>query len=238
MPIPRPDPRRRVFETVRLHEASALRIESHLARLRASVAALYTARLPDSLEDEIAVAVRRAQGRRRLRINVVPAADGSLQVSLDLGPSRPSGTVALRTRTLPGGLGPHKWADRRLITAMEADTSNQLPLLVDADSGVLETSRANLFALGADGVLRTPPNDGRILPGVTRAHVLSHACQNGLRVSAEPLVTEELISARGVVLTNALGITTVLAIDDHPLCIDGGLGAGLQSVLQAGRPTA
>ena len=44
-------------------------------------------------------------------------------------------------------------------------------LLVAPGGELLETTRANVFVV-RDGVLRTPPLDGRILPGITRAVVL------------------------------------------------------------------
>ena len=75
----------------------------------------------------------------------------------------------MRPVVLPGGLGPHKWRDRRLLEAHEADDPGTIPLLLDADGRVLETSRASIVVRAADGRLYTPPSDGRILPGVTAA---------------------------------------------------------------------
>ena len=43
-----------------------------------------------------------------------------------------------------------------------------MPLLVDLDGLVLEASRANVVIREGDRLI-TPPLDGRILPGVTRA---------------------------------------------------------------------
>jgi para-aminobenzoate synthetase/4-amino-4-deoxychorismate lyase len=231
VPVPRPDARCGVFETVRLQDGHALRVESHLARLRASIATLYGAHLSDSIGDEIAVAARRIAGPGRLRIDVVPD-NGGLRVGVNPGPSRASESVRLRVQTVPGGLGCHKWVDRRLTAAMEADSRTELPLLVDADGRVLETSRANVFALGRDGVLRTPPDDGRILPGVARADVLSPTSYGSFEVIEAPLFIEDLISARGVILTNALGTATVLAIDDYPLCVERRLAATIQGAVK------
>ena len=70
---------------------------------------------------------------------------------------------------VPGGLGPHKWRDRTLLEAHEADDPDTIPLLLDADGLVLEASRANVVVRDAGGALHTPPADGRILPGVTAA---------------------------------------------------------------------
>ncbi len=70
---------------------------------------------------------------------------------------------------LPGGLGAHKWRDRALLDSHEADDPSALPLLLDADGIVLETSRTSIVVRDAAGLLHTPPADGRILPGVTAA---------------------------------------------------------------------
>jgi branched-subunit amino acid aminotransferase/4-amino-4-deoxychorismate lyase len=54
-----------------------------------------------------------------------------------------------------GGLGPHKWLDRTLLEAHEADDPATLPLLLDADGYVLEASRASIVVRAADARLYT-----------------------------------------------------------------------------------
>jgi para-aminobenzoate synthetase/4-amino-4-deoxychorismate lyase len=66
---------------------------------------------------------------------------------------------------LPGGLGAHKWVDRDLLAGHE-------PLIVDLSGEVLESGSGNVFLVEGD-TLVTPPADGRILPGVTRARLLA-----------------------------------------------------------------
>ena len=86
-------------------------------------------------------------------------------------------------------------------------------LLVDADGSVLETDRANVFAL-VSGVLRTPATDGRILPGIMRARVLAAARLAGLPVTEGRLVLAELLAADEVLVTNSIrGVLPVLAAD-------------------------
>jgi para-aminobenzoate synthetase/4-amino-4-deoxychorismate lyase len=60
---------------------------------------------------------------------------------------------------------------------------------------VLEASRANVVVRLADGTLVTPPDDGRILPGVTRA-----------RTGARPrrLTLADLRAAPELYVTSAL----------------------------------
>jgi len=96
----------------------------------------------------------------------VPGEDADLAVT-PLGEIPPA---VLRPVVLAGGLGAHKWRDRTLLESHEADDPGTLPLLVDADGLVLETSRTAIVVRGGDGELYAPPTDGRILPSVTAAH--------------------------------------------------------------------
>jgi para-aminobenzoate synthetase/4-amino-4-deoxychorismate lyase len=113
-----------------------------------------------------------------------------------------------------GGIGAHKWADRRLLAAAESDLAPRVPLLRDGDGTVLEASRGNVFAV-LQGVLVTPPADGRILPGVTRRRVLELATGLGLPVREEVLPFERLGEATELFLTGAVrGIEPVSACDD------------------------
>jgi len=155
----------------------------------------------------------------------------ALEVEISVRAFEPRPPARLRAWSVPGGLGCHKWTDRRLIDAMEAASGGELPILVDADGYVFEASRASVFLLDPGGVLRTPPEDGRILPGVARARVLHHAAEAGLEVSAEPLALGELRSAQAVVLTSALRQTSVLALDGEELSQRPELGALIGAAL-------
>ncbi len=244
-PVPRPDPWWGVFEALLVQDGRVVALEAHLERLGSSVAELYGMELPLWLSDRIQSAAALTEGRVRMRVDAVvgqttlkPAglnagwtldAGGNLGLSgtLDAGATlevevsarafEPRPPARLRAWSVPGGLGRHKWTDRRLIDAMEAASGDELPILVDADGYVLEASRASVFLLDPGGVLRTPPDDGRILPGVARARVLGHAAEAGLEVSIEPMALGQLLSAQAVVLTSALRQTPVLALDGEAL---------------------
>ena len=73
--------------------------------------------------------------------------------------------IVLTPYVLPGGLGEHKWRDRRLLDALSADGTT--PLILDADGTVLEAAWASVL-IRRDGVLYTPREDGRILPSTSR----------------------------------------------------------------------
>ena len=103
--------------------------------------------------------------------------------------------------TVPGGLGPHKWLDRRWLDALTAAVAPRHPLLVDLDGFVLESATAAALMVTADGTLVAPPLDGRILPSVTRELHLESAREP---VQIRPIALDELAGARTVLLASAL----------------------------------
>jgi para-aminobenzoate synthetase/4-amino-4-deoxychorismate lyase len=163
-PVPRPDPAAGLYETVLVVAGRPRDLGRHIDRLAASARALYGTPPPDDLAERAAAAAR-GHDRARLRIDLLAGDDPVVAVT-------PLGAIApavLRPVVVPGGLGPHKWRDRTLLESHEADDPDTLPLLLDADGFVLEASRASIVIRTSDGALYTPPNDGRILPGVTAA---------------------------------------------------------------------
>jgi para-aminobenzoate synthetase/4-amino-4-deoxychorismate lyase len=79
--------------------------------------------------------------------------------------------VVLAPAVLPGGLGAHKWSDRRLLDELR-ERLDAVPLIVDLDGDVLEAAYANVFIVEGTHLV-TPPLDGRQLPGTVRARVLA-----------------------------------------------------------------
>jgi para-aminobenzoate synthetase/4-amino-4-deoxychorismate lyase len=214
-PVPRPDPARGVFETLLVSDGRALRPQLHLARLASSVAELYGAELPVGIASAIQAAAARRK-RARLRLDVRPVGRGvatRIQVS---GLSARTLPVPLHAVTLPGGLGAHKWADRRLLDALADDLEGREPLLCDIDGRVLEARRASVFLVpGAQRIL-TPPADGRILPGVTRARVIELASELGYDVRTEPIDLAQLADAREIFVTGSLGGVEPAELDGQP----------------------
>ncbi len=188
--MPRPDPAAGLYETILVDGGLPRALDAHLARLAASLHALYRRTPPPDLAARAADAAR-GHDRARLRIDVIPGEEPTFTVT----PVAAAAAIVLRPVVVPGGIGPHKWRDRALLVSHEADDPATLPLLLDADGLVLETSRTNVVAEAADGALHTPPADGRILPGTTVA-----------RAGARPrvLTLADLAQARAVYVTSAL----------------------------------
>lgn len=224
----RPDPALGLIETLAVRDGQPLELDEHLARLAASAAEVYGAALPAdlaarvraraaeaygaTLPGDLAARVRAAPvgaaGYARLRIDAVPGdRSGELRCAIAVHPAalpEPAAPVALVPVCLPGGLGAHKWRDRRLVDALRAELG-ALPLLVDSDGAVLEAAMANVWLVEGDALV-TPPADGRILPGCTRARALALA---GAREEAFDL--DRLHAADAVALTSSIARVRVAA---------------------------
>jgi para-aminobenzoate synthetase/4-amino-4-deoxychorismate lyase len=210
----RPDPAQGVFETLLVSGGRVHLLELHLGRLSGSLDVLYGLGPPPGLEAEI---VHRAaalgDGEHRLRVDVTPGDPVAMFeiVTSPLAPGRPR-PVALTPVMVPGGVGSHKWRDRRLLDALGPDP---VPLLTDDDGTVLEAAWGNVWMIDGDRLV-TPPADGRILPGVTRARLLRLAPSLGLEVSEEPIALTDARSAPALFLTSALRLAVAAAVDAPP----------------------
>lgn len=205
-----PDASQGVFETLLVRDGRIQALERHLDRMRASVAALYGLALPDRLPETLRERAAGLRAAHRLRIDVIPR-ERTLQVSLEttaLDPSPPRRFTCVPV-TIAGGHGPHKWRDRRAL-----DDDRGVPLLVDADGSVLEAAWANVWLLQGRR-LSTPPADGRLLAGVTRARLLALAPSLDLQASERPISLQEARVA-ALVLTSSLSLAAAADLDGTP----------------------
>jgi para-aminobenzoate synthetase/4-amino-4-deoxychorismate lyase len=181
---PRPDPARGVFETLLAVDGRALLVDEHMRRLAASVRELYGEQLPAELDLNVP-----EEGAWRLRVLFRPGAGVEVERLPALVPTEP---LELRPLVLPGGLGAHKWLDRELVAGPPE------PLIVDISGEVLETGSGNVFIVEGDRLV-TPPADGRILPGVTRAELMRLA-----DVAVEPFGQDRARAADEVFVTSSI----------------------------------
>jgi para-aminobenzoate synthetase/4-amino-4-deoxychorismate lyase len=229
VPVPRPDPSAGVFETLLVAGGRPVALHDHLGRLAHSVRTLYGASLSDGLAaDLLTEAALAGSDDARMRVDYRPGAKIVIQLT-DV--PRRTGATRLTLRTVPGGIGDHKWADRRLLAALAADAASE-PLLCDLDGLVLETTRANVFIVEPGDRIITPPTDGRILPGVTRALVIGLAHELGLRVDVESIDLARLAGAREMFVTGSLAGVEPAQLAGGPAG-DGHVTAQLAHALQA-----
>ncbi|WP_370186163.1 chorismate-binding protein [Aeromicrobium sp.] len=211
---------RGVFTTLLVDDGRAVDVASHLARLDASVRAVYGSSVREGLDDAVA---RRAAslppGRHRLRVEAVPleppgdADDHAVPVRVRLvdAPLAPApASWRLVPREVPGGWGSHKWVDRG---PLEPPAGADELLLVDVDGSVLEGGRTSVFCVLDDGV-HTPPLDGRVLPGTQRARVVDALLRAGVPLRQRRLTRSDLVAASEVFVTNALrGVVPVHEVE-------------------------
>lgn len=243
-----------VFETLRAVDGRPVALSRHLARLAASLEALRIGPLD-------VAALLAPQVQRALALNGLTQGEAAVRVTVTrgrgAGPLPPAGarpTTVVAARPLGASVlarrrgvhGVPVEAPRRALAALK--TSCYLPsvmaLLTTGGRGpepveplfidggqVLEGATTNLFVLGADGVLQTPPADGRVLPGIARAQVIERVAGLGLPFAERPLPVDALRRAPAAFVTSALlPIAPLLSFDGHPFPA-GGPGADLLEAL-------
>lgn len=193
----RPDPGRGVFTTARVGPGSEELLGWHVERLRASVLALYGQEPPAGWDGRMVDLARSATAPARLRADVIATDDGPPRLELTLSsiPHRPD--APLRPVLLPGGLGTHKWRDRRLLDEL-AVRLDGIPLLIDADGCILEAGHAAVLLREGDGLI-APPEDRALLPSLGLRAVATAGS-----VRHEPFDLDRARAADEILLVSAL----------------------------------
>lgn len=167
------------FETVRCYNGVPFRLEAHLDRLEASVAAMGMPALNRSAVREEMRSACRDDWRVRYTIT---AGGAHILDGAPVDPSRmgaPVTAACIGWAHPPGLPGSVKHGSRAgwMLTAEQMGVTEVI--LVGADSEVLEANRSTVFAV-VDSEIVTPALDGRILAGVTRGALLDAARGIGL----------------------------------------------------------
>ncbi|HJS93615.1 MAG TPA: aminotransferase class IV, partial [Solirubrobacteraceae bacterium] len=207
----RPDPGLGVFETVLVEHGRPVGLERHLARLEASLRAMYGSALPSTLTAGAQAAAAQAADAPRARMRVLADPAGTVRITVAPAGVAPDDPVVLVPFALPGGLGAHKWRDRRLVDALADAAGGDVPLIVDTDGHVLEAAYANVWIV-EDEELITPPTDGRILPGTEREALLA----------ADPFAREEPVSLVRLSRADRVFLTSSIS-GRHPARLQDGL---------------
>jgi para-aminobenzoate synthetase/4-amino-4-deoxychorismate lyase len=211
---------------------------AHLHRLSSSLATVFGAEPPLRARKEILAGARRVR-HGKLRITVVPTGEGRTRISIATAEvERPlvfpsaEHAVALRSFAVEGGLGAHKWADRGLREDAAATSPAELPLLLDRNGTVLETSRGSVFSV-KDERLLTPPADGRILPGIARDQVLELARADGIQAREERLTLGDLRRGEEAFLAGSVrGVEPVRSVDGIEISPGGALSERIAAALR------
>jgi branched-chain amino acid aminotransferase len=219
-----------LFETMRAYGGVIFRLSDHLIRLQASGEALSLFELQDEDLNGIADGLSRLLRQNELtesRVRLTATTGDMRQASEEGG--RPNPTIfatAVPITPYPAEVYEKgmavlisKYKQSRHDPVCGCKTLCYLPRLVSLRQAqasqcgeALWFTHENLLAEGAisnvfivaDNVVKTPPVDTPVLPGVTRKAVIELAGANDVSVQETPLTINDLLDANEVFVTNSI----------------------------------
>lgn len=229
-----------LFETLLVLEGRPVLIDAHVTRL-AAAAEILAIPLP------LSPAALKAACMKLLAANVLDTAPrASLRVTLTRGPGPrgiavpPELSPTLLITSAPGAEPPESVS--AVISTIRRNTSSPaaqlkaLPYLdnvfakeeakrAGADEAILLDTQGHLACASVGNVffwegktLVTPTTDGPILPGITRASVLTLARKLGVETEEGRIAPDRLLAADGIFLTNSLtGLLPVEKMDGREI---------------------
>ena len=226
------------FETLRVVDGAALRLDAHLDRLGRGLALLGIA-APDRAGVAPALGwlldtVGRRDGVARLQVTrgvaarrgLLPETAGPATVLLTLAPAVVwPADPAPRRAIIATVTRRNEWSPLSQVKAL-ANYPDALLALAQAqrrgaDEAILLNTRGDLACasvanlwLARSGTLLTPPLASGATAGVVRAALLAAAPRLGLRAQETPLTPDDLWAADEALLTNSVrGVQALVAVD-------------------------
>jgi len=211
------------FETIRVRARQPVLLDEHVARLERSAAAL---RLPEPRDaTRLAVQAAAAAGvdEAVLRLYRTEAALVATVAALPAGLEalRARGIALASVRALPtellAGVKATSYAFNFAARAHAERAGADDALLVGPGDAVLEAATANVWWREGD-VLSTPSAAAGVLPGVTRAALLTLARDLGYRVREGVFTTRLLARAEEAFTSSAVReVLPVVMLDRRPI---------------------
>jgi len=196
-----------LIETMRARGGRLPWLGRHLARLRASAAALNLAPPPEDIADRLRIAAGGADRVVRLELR-----DGQVEISTRSVPSLTPVRIVLSEeehRPYPHKTTQREPFGRALANARRAGAHDAL--LMNSDNYVTEGTAWSLFWWD-NGTLCTPATDLGILPGVGRARIME------LVDVREDRVRPAELAGRSMFLANAVrGIVEINGLQGEPV---------------------
>jgi branched-subunit amino acid aminotransferase/4-amino-4-deoxychorismate lyase len=247
-----------VFETLRAHGTATLAADRHVTRLGEGAERLSIpfdrTRVERALHEILATPREVAEVVVRITLTAGPLDDDSawpptpagrptLVVTLHAAPSLPlppAHAVTIEAVRWPADVKSTSYVASVLASRAARAAGADMAVLTDGDQ-LLETAEGNLFAL-IDGALVTPPDDGRLLAGITRQLLLEQAQSLGIATRVAPLHRDDITHASALAASSSVaGLRTIVSIDGAvPSCATAGdtehpLFVALRDALAAGR---
>jgi branched-chain amino acid aminotransferase len=233
-----------VFETMRVYDGRAFRLDAHIRRLSDATSTLGIP-LPTEIGHLVTQAVLEA-GASGIR-------EASVRVTVTRGvgspglapPPSPEPTIVVAVTAPPAfspelytkGVTVHVASGRRNERAITAGlktiafTESVVALAEaraagaddaifrDTEGHMSEGTSSNVFVADtADSVLVTPPLSCGALPGITRAAVIELAAELGIVVDVRPIEYDEMLASSEVFLTSSLrAIAPAVSIDGRSI---------------------
>jgi len=219
-----------VFETLRTYGTAPFGLEPHLDRLYASAETMDIALRPRAEVRQVLLDACRENVW--IRYTVTAGGNWILQTA-PIETARIGGPVtvaSLRWNPPPELPGAVKHGSRAAWVLAARRRQVDEVLLVSPKGEILEANRSNVVAV-VDGVLRTPPLDGRQLSGVTRSALLEAAATHGLTLEEGPIKIDDDFDE--LYLTSTLKeMAPVVAMDGRPGPGGGPIGAALHAAFR------
>lgn len=216
-----------LFETIAVHQQSALLWEQHLDRLKQGLQVLGINCDMTLLQEEVETLLSHAEGDCVLKLTVVRCSDGqrgfkptasaSAQRILQLMPWQGSNQpiriqhceTPLVCNPLLNGLKTLN-ALQYVLAAAELKEGFDEGVICDLEGHIIEGTKSNLFWVNTSGVLVTPDLSKAGVNGVIRQEILQRAKLDGIAVKVSTPTLDSLQAAREIFVTNSLvGVQSV-----------------------------
>ena len=224
-----------VYEVFLVYRKQIFRFEEHMQRLDASLTAIH-------MQNPLT----REKWRELLMtlINGNPVADQSLYLQITRGVSERDHAIALATtptifamskplpqQDLARGISAitledirWKYCHIKAITLLpsvllrhQATLAGATEAILLRDGFVTEGAASNVFVIN-DGVIKTPPKDGSLLPGITRDLVLELLAREGMSGRETRISKDQLAAAEEIWTTSSTWeIVPVIRLDGRPV---------------------
>ena len=233
-----------LFETMRAYGGVVFRLTDHLARLQASAEAMSMFRLDDDALEAISDGLTELLCQNELtdaRMRLTMTTGDMRRPSLPDAQTEPT-VFATATALEPYPaefyekgmtvlISVHKQS--RLDPTIGYKTLSYLPRLMSLreaqvrgcgealwfthESLLAEGAISNVFIV-SDDVIKTPPIDTPVLPGVTRKAIIELAAANGISLRETPLTINNVVEADEIFLTNSvMEIMPVCRVERRPI---------------------